>query len=1155
MNRRGDHKDPHGDVPVKLGGTALSKFPSAPMHTLGAFFACSSRGRLAVFNEVKGAQFTALEHEVMAFWRERDIFKKSTTKPAPEGNYVFYEGPPTANGKPGVHHVISRCYKDLFPRFKTMQGFRVGRKGGWDTHGLPVEIAIEKRLGFTKKSDIEAFGVEKFNQLCREYVFENIQDWNAMTERIGYWLDLGDAYVTYDNSYIESCWWVMKSLWERGLLGEDYKTTWHCPRSNTSLSSHEVAQGYKENVEDPSVHPKFPAEPEGLRARGLLNTSEMRPVSLLAWTTTPWTLAANTGLAVRGDADYAVVAAAGRYGGEGRGELYVVLEDLAEKTFGKGAFEVLKTFKGDDLVGLTYKPILQGRVPADEDVASGWRVVADDAVTLSDGTGVLHVAPAYGDLDLGRRHGLPTLFSVSLLGEVFPEVKLEATPGDGPYTGMFFKDADGPIAADLTARGLLFRSGTIRHTYPFNWRIMDVPLINVAKKSWYIRTTKVKDKLLANNQKVNWHPETIKTGRFGKWLENNIDWALSRERYWGAPLPIWEAGDGERVCVGSVRELETLTGRDLSDLDLHRPYVDEVTFECDGKTFRRVPYVVDVWFESGAMPYAQWGYLGDESRAETREALAHNFPADYICEAVDQTRGWFYSLHALGTLLTDTGDGEREPGALSWLEPDTSAFKNVIVLGHILDENGEKMSKSKGNIVEPWTVLDAVGADALRWYLYASSPPEASKRFSLPLVEETQRDLFMTLWNSYSFFVLYANLDLPDLTREVPVTQRPEIDRWLVAKTHALVRDVTTRLEDYDPTGASRLVRDFVVDDLSNWYVRRNRRRFWKAGGDADKLAAYGTLYETLVTLTKLMAPMAPFVSEVIYRNLVLSVTPDAPESVHLAKWPQADAALINDALLRDMNALVRVVELGRGARAASKVKTRQPLPEVLVRVRSAEELAGLKRLEPQLLEELNVKKAIYLDVTADFVAYDVKPNLPLIGKRFGKLIPALKKAIQEADGREIARNVREGRDTVLMLSGDEHRLEPEAFLLDAKSPEGYAALEERGYLAALNTRLTPELVREGLARDVIRLVQNARKNAGLEVSDTIHLSLQVEGDVLGAAQVHLETIKNEVLADTLSFEPLTGSLGGAVYSEQAEVEGTPLAISLRKAEKPAQTV
>jgi isoleucyl-tRNA synthetase len=1097
-----------------------------------------------VFKEVQAADFVALEREVIAFWREHEIFRKSLDKEAPRGEYVFYEGPPTANGKPGVHHVISRCYKDLFPRFKTMQGFRVGRKGGWDTHGLPVEIAIEKRLGFTRKSQVEDFGIERFNALCRAYVFENIADWNAMTERIGYWLDLDNAYVTYDNAYIASCWWVLKTLWDRGLLVEDYRSTWHCPRSNTSLSSHEVSQGYKEDVEDPSVYPKFAAARDELVARGLLSPDDTRPVSLMAWTTTPWTLAANTGLAVRGGATYALVAGPSRYGESGQTELYVLAQGRLEAVFGAGGYELLRTFPGEALVGVRYAPLLEARVPPDEDPAKGWRVVADESVTLEDGTGVLHVAPAYGDLELGRRHGLPTLFSVGLTGEVFPEVKAPGTPaGEGPYTGLFFKDADGPIADDLIAAGRLFRRETIRHTYPFNWRNMDVPLINYAKKSWYLRTTALKDKLLANNDKINWVPDSIRTGRFGKWLENNVDWALSRERYWGAPLPIWEAEDGERICVGSVAELEELTGRDLKALELHRPFIDEVTFTHNGKTFRRVPHTVDVWFESGAMPYAQWGYLGERSGETVRETLRRHFPADYICEAVDQTRGWFYSLHALATLLTDAGDGVREPGALAWLGPDSPAFKNVIVLGHILDENGEKMSKSKGNIVDPWTVLDAVGADALRWYLYASSPPEASKRFSLALVEETQRDLFATLWNTYSFFVLYANLDRPELTRALPVAERPDLDRWLVAKLHALVRDVTAHLERYDPTSAARATRDFVVDDLSNWYVRRSRRRFWKSGSDTDKRAAYATLYEALVTTAKLMAPMAPFVSEAIYQNLVLSLDPEAPESVHLAAWPTFDPALIDETLMRDMNALVRVVELGRAARAASKVKTRQPLPEVLVRVRSAEELAGVKRLEPQLLEELNVKRASYLDPTADFVDYEVKPNLPLIGKRFGKLVPALKRAIAERGGRDIARNVREGRDTVLVLEGREYRLEPEAFLLDAKSPAGYAALEERGYLAALNTQLTPELIQEGLVRDAIRLVQNARKNAGFAVADRIALGLNATGALREALEAHLDTLQNEVLANTVSF---TG-LPAAEHRERVEVEGMTLELELRR--------
>ena len=1099
-----------------------------------------------MFKEVGNANFPELERQVAAFWAEREIFKKSLEKPAPAGDYVFYEGPPTANGKPGVHHVISRAFKDLFPRYKTMQGFRVGRKGGWDTHGLPVELEIEKKLGFSGKKDIENFGIAEFNALAKESVFRYIQDWNAMTERIGFWLDLDDPYVTYDNAYIESCWWVMKSLWDRGLLFEDYKVTMHCPRCNTSLADHEVSQGFKDDVDDPSVWPKFPAHKAGLVERGLLDADETRPVYVMAWTTTPWTLAANSALAVKGDAEYGLFEAPAAYGqpfGEGETELYIMATALAERVFGEGNFQTLKTFSGDTLVGLTYDPVLRGRVPGGKNVATGFRVIADDFVSLDDGTGVVHIAPAYGDLDIGKTYGLPTLFSVDLTGEVYPEVKpLDAPEGEGPYTGEFFKRADRAISQDLTARGLLFREARVKHAYPFCWRC-DTPLLYYAKSSWYIRTTAVKDKLLTNNGKINWYPEHVKNGRFGRWLENNVDWALSRERYWGAPLPVWVSEDGQdAVCVGSVKELEELTGEDLSGLELHRPYVDEITFQKDGRTYRRLPYTVDVWFETGAMPYAQLHYP-----FENEGELKENFPADFICEAIDQTRGWFYSLHAVATLLTDSGDdaGARRPGILAEVAPDSPAFKNVIVLGHITDEKGEKMSKSRGNAVDPWDVLNAQGADALRWYLYASSPPGASKRFSQALVEETLRDFFMTLWNTYSFFVLYANLDKPDLTKEVPVSDRPEIDRWLVAKRHALVREVTEKLDGYDPTGASRAVRDFVVDDLSNWYVRRNRRRFWKSESDTDKLAAYKTLHEALVTVSQLMAPMAPFLSEHLYQNLVSSVQPDAPESVHLTDWPLYDAALIDHALLRDMNALQRVVELGRGARAASGVKTRQPLPEVLVRVRSEEELAGLKRLEDQLLEELNVKTVSYLDVHADFVDYTVKPNLPRVGKRLGKLVPELKRKLAETDGREVARNIREGRETVLELGGEPHTFEPEAFLTEAKSPEGYAALEERGYLAALNTQLTPELVQEGLVRDAVRLVQNARKNAGLEVSDYISLSLQASGALREALEGHRDTLQNEVLAKELSFE----ELDDASHSEQAEVEGDALTISLKKAE------
>jgi isoleucyl-tRNA synthetase len=1023
----------------------------------------------AMFDEVKAAvSFPELEAGVIRFWRDNDIFRKSLAKEATAGDYIFYEGPPTANGRPGVHHVISRAFKDLFPRYKTMRGYRVGRKGGWDTHGLPVEIEVEKKLGFKGKGDIEAYGIAEFNKLAKASAFEYIQEWNQMTERIGFWLDLEKPYITYENGYIESCWWVMKSLYDRDLLFEDYKVTMHCPRCNTSLADHEVSQGYQDDVSDPSVWPKFSARRESLLEKGLVEGGETRPVYVLAWTTTPWTLPANTALAVKGDADYSLVEAPRSHGKEEK-DLYILASDLAENVFAEDGYAVLKTFKGADLIGLSYDPVLAGRVPASEDLNTGFRVIADDFVSLGDGTGVVHIAPAYGDLEVGRTHGLPTLFSVDLTGRVYAEVKV---PGDtsesGPYSGVFFKEADGAIARDLMARGLLYRESRIKHTYPFCWRC-GTPLLFYAKSAWYIRTTAVKDKLLANNQAVHWYPEHVRDGRFGRWLENNVDWSLSRERYWGAPLPIWVSEDGqERICVGSVKELSELSGQDLSALELHRPYVDEVTFERGGKRFRRLPYTVDVWFESGAMPYAQWHYP-----FENEAALAKNFPADFICEAVDQTRGWFYSLHALATLLTDSGDnaGARQPGVLAerGVAADSPAFKNVIVLGHITDEKGEKMSKSKGNTVDPWTVLDAQGADALRWYLYASSPPGATKRFSQGLVDETLRDFFLTLWNSYAFFVLYANLDRPELRRGVAVAERPEIDRWLAAKLSNLIMTVTASLDGYDPTSASRSVRDFVVEDLSNWYVRRNRRRFWKSGSDSDKLAAYTTLYEALVTVAKLIAPMAPFVAEVLYRNLVVRIDPDAPESVHLASWPAADPALVDENLLRDMNALQRVVELGRGARAAASMKTRQPLPEVLVRVRSADELEGLKRLEDQLKEELNVKRVSYLDVTADFVDYSVKPNLPLVGKRLGRLIPELKRALAEVDGREIARNIRSGRETVLTLGGEPYTFEPEAFLIDAKSPEGYAALEERGYLAALKTQLSPELVQEGLARDVIR--------------------------------------------------------------------------------------
>ena len=1083
-------------------------------------------------------------------WARERVFERTLERPAPKGSWVFYEGPPTANGRPGVHHVLSRAFKDVFPRFKTMQGHRVTRKGGWDTHGLPVEIAVEQSLGFSNKQQIEDYGIAAFNQRCRDTVFAYIQDWNDLTERIAFWVDLESAYVTYHNGYIESCWWVMKALWDRGLLEEDYRTTWHSPSSNTTLASHEVSLGYRENVSDPSIYPAFPADRDDLAARGLIDPDETRPVAFLAWTTTPWTLAANTGLAVHPEARYVVAEGPRRRDDpDSEATLFILAEALLEQVFGDAPHRVLAACLGSVLVGARYAPILHGRI--DEEFGTGigaeagWRVVADDFVTLDDGTGIVHLAPAYGDLEVGRRHGLPTAWSVDLTGRVLSEVRPADVPagGEGPYAGVWFKDADDAITRDLVARGHMFANGVIHHTYPFNWRD-GTPLMNVVKKSWYVRTSRFREQLLRTNDAIHWYPDHIRTGRFGKWLENNVDWALSRERYWGAPLPIWRGDDGSLLCVGSVAELAALAGRDLGDLDLHRPAVDEVVFEKDGVSYRREPYTVDVWFESGAMPYAQWHYRGEDGPAA--DALSEHFPADYICEAIDQTRGWFYSLHALSTLLTHDGSAGLPRGPLADLEENTSAFKNVIVLGHIVDEKGEKMSKSKGNVVDPFAVLDAYGADALRWYLYASSPPEATKRFSTGLVEETQRDLFATLWNTYGFFVLYANLDRPDLTGPVPGAAFTLSDRWLTSRREALTDAVTAALERFDPTSAARAIRDFVVDDLSNWYVRRNRRRFWRGDGGDDARAAYRTLYDALVRVATLMAPLAPYVSEMLWQNLVRRVQPEAAVSVHLADWPAADPALVDEELMRDGRVLQRLVELGRAARAASGHKVRQPLPEVLVGVRSEAERRSVERLEDQLRDELNVKRVRYLGLGDAFLDYDLKPNLPLIGKRLGKRIPALRAALAAADARAIAQEVRSGNPVTFELDGEQVTLESEALLLDARSPEGFAAVEDRGYLVALDTTLTDALVREGLARDAVRLVQDARKQAGLEVSDRIEVWLDADDPNAAAALAeHDATLRSETLA--LSVER-GGVSPDDAFTVRAPLGDGELRIALRRA-------
>jgi isoleucyl-tRNA synthetase len=1060
--------------------------------------------------------FPKLEEEVLELWKQRQVVEKSLA--AGDKPWVFYEGPPTANGRPGLHHVIARIFKDVVCRYRAMQGYKIiGRREGWDTHGLPVEIEVERKLGFSGKPDIEKFGVAAFNAACKQSVWEYIQEWKVFTQRIAYWVD-EDGYYTYDNKYIESLWWMFRQLWDDKLLFRDYKVSMHCPRCGTSLSDHEVAQGFKDDVDDPSVWVRF-----RVLAGDHPLAGELAGASFLAWTTTPWTLPANVAVAVKPDAPYTVV--------QKDGERLVMAEALVRQVLGEDAV-VERTYQGKELDGLRYQNLWEG-VPGPGDVvdwSTAYRVIADDYVSLEDGTGIVHIAPAYGDLEIGRTHGLPTLFSVDLSGKVVPEL------GDLPYTGKFFKQADPDITRDLQERGFLFRSGRVKHSYPFCWRC-DTPLLYYAKRSWYIRTTAMKDELISNNQRINWVPEHVKDGRFGNWLANNIDWAISRERYWGTPLPIWMAEDGYTEVIPSVAELERKSGRDLKDLDLHRPYVDEITWTDPlHGLMRRIPDVADCWYDSGAMPIAQWHYP-----FENQELYEQAAQADYICEAVDQTRGWFYTLHALSTLLTER-----------------PAYKNVICLGHILDGEGQKMSKSRGNVIDPWTVINEQGTDALRWYMFTAAPPGSPRRFSGALVNESLRKFMLTLWNTYAFFVTYANLDgwTPDQVRRgegekrergewtegAAVSSSPLLpfsptDRWALARLNALVRDVTAAFEAYDVTGGAREIEAFV-DELSNWYVRRNRRRFWKSEADLDKQAAYATLYTCLVTVAKLVAPFTPFMAEVLYQNLALTLRPSlprgegetaaagggegVPESVHLAAWPKVDEALLDERLVEDTETLLKCVSLGRAARKQAGIRVRQPLREIWVRVPNQAAADGLRRFESELREELNVKAVRYLDSSASLVEYRFKPNLRLVGKKYGKLVPALTAALKELTGdtaRQAARDVEEGRTVTLAVDGQQLDLLPEELLVESSSPEGYAVAEDTGVLVALDTTLTPELTTEGLARELVRNIQDARKEAGFAIADRIVVYLGgADGDpeVEGALRTWGTYVREETLADDL---------------------------------------
>jgi len=1027
--------------------------------------------------------FPRVEEKILSWWKENNVFQRSVEAHRGSPRFVLYEGPPTANGSPGIHHVLARVFKDVIPRYKAMKGYYTPRQAGWDTHGLPVELEVEKELGFSGKAQIEEYGIAKFNARCRESVFGYLKEWEAMTERIGFWIDLEHPYVTMDNSYIETCWWAIKQMWDRGLVYQGYRVTPHCPRCGTSLSSHEVALGYQDDVEDPSVYIKFKVAKslytssgflEQLRrfygdrvanfAQWLLDLAGDKPVYLLAWTTTPWTLPGNTALAVAADAEYVIVEV---------DEEYLILASVRLEQAGLGDAQVTAKVKGSDLVDLRYEPLFnplefgipvasmdvlkEGGEPSSdfmrkEEGILNYPVIVTDFVSMEEGTGIVHMAPAYGEVDYeaGKANVLDFVHTVDLQGKIM---------GSYPFAGKFVKEADPLIIADLKSRGLLFRSETIRHTYPFCWRC-EAPLLYYAKQTWYIRTTAVKESLIAGNKEINWYPEHIKYGRFGDWLENNVDWAFSRERYWGTPLNIWHCESCDtHECIASVEELKSKPGlAGLKEpLDLHRPFVDEITFACPkcGAVMRRVPEVIDCWFDSGAMPIAQWHYPfeNDTLLSDGR------FPADYISEAVDQTRGWFYSLHAISTLLFN--------------QP---CYQNVICLGLVLDEKGEKMSKAKGNVVEPWAVINKYGADALRWYCLTASPPGNVRRFSEKSLAEITRRFLLTLWNVYSFFVTYANIDHFTPSAEGVSLEPSELDKWIISELNQLIADVDAALDTYNPTEAGRKIESFV-DELSNWYVRRSRRRFWKSENDADKLSAYTTLYQCLVTLAKLLAPFTPFVAEEMYQNLVRSVFPEAPDSVHLADFPKADKSKIDKQLSADTQLVMKISSLGRAARSKAGIKVRQPLAEVLVKVGSEREQESLRRLRSQVLNELNVKNLGFVDSEAELD----KP--------------------------------------------------------------GYVTSSEGGYGVAVPTEIPPELAAEGMAREIVHRLQIMRRSAGFDIADYITTYYQGESYIRQVVEGFAAYIKQE----TLSRQLIEGTPEEGAFAESHKLAGYEILLAVKR--------
>jgi isoleucyl-tRNA synthetase len=1051
-----------------------------------------------MFKEIKeDFNYPEMEKRILEFWDRKNIFHKSIQirKDAPD--FVFYEGPPTANGRPGIHHVISRTIKDLVCRYKTMRGFKVERKGGWDTHGLPVEIEVEKELGFECKGDVEEFGIDKFNVRCNESVFRYKKEWDELTRRIGYWLDLESAYITCSNDYIESVWWILSQFWEKGLIYQGHRIVPYCPRCGTPLSSHEVAQGYEE-VSDPSVYVKMKLE-------GKPNTY------FLVWTTTPWTLISNVALAVGADIDYVKV--------KHKGEELILAKALLNQTL-DGEYQIKEEFKGKDLENLRYEPLYAF---VETDRPKAFYVILGDFVSVEEGTGIVHIAPAFGadDYEVGSKYDLPIVQPVNVKGEFTSEVT--------PWKDMFVKDADEGIMEDLKKRGLLYKRGEYAHTYPFCWRC-DSPLIYYARKSWYIRTTAYKDKLLENNKKINWYPPEIGTGRFGEWLENNVDWALSRERFWGTPLNIWICEKcGVKKSISSIKELLNLAIEDehlatfKKDINLHKPMIDQITLKCSacGGVMRRTPEVIDCWFDSGAMPYAQWHYPF-EHKEEFEKKL---FPCEFISEAVDQTRGWFYSLLAISAFLFD--------------QP---AFKNVIVIELVQDKDGFKMSKSKGNVIDPWEVLNVQGADALRWYMLWVSQPWLPTRIDKNAITEVERKFLSTLRNTYSFFALYANIDRFDPSKyKLEVKERTEMDRWILSRLNSLTGEVTYGLDHYDLTRPARQIQEFVIEDLSNWYVRRSRRRFWQSGENLDKISAYLTLWECLVAVCKLIAPYTPFIAEELYQELCAKLKPNSPESVHLTDFPQAKKEYVDKKLEIKMDNLRKIVTLGRAARSRADIKIRQPLGEMLVTPPRGESAEDLKSLFDLISDELNVKKITLIDQDISLTELFAKPNFGRLGPKWGKKANQVAERIKSLSQTEL-KKLEDGGKVKIDLDGTGLELAPEDMEISEKEKEGWVVETENEYKVALSIVLTEELKDEGFARELVNKIQNMRKSSGFEVMDRIRADIKTTPRLKAAIKAFEDYIKKETLALELS---LVGAKGE--HTEEWDVNGEKATISVER--------